>query len=316
MPSVSVIVPVYNAEPWLDECVRSVIDQTEADWELILVDDGATDRSPQMCDDYAAKDARIRTVHKANGGLSDARNAGIDTATGDFILFLDADDRLHHEAVKMLLTMQRQTGAEICIGDAIYTAYYEFKPLDINSFETYDSLTITENTLYQVDNLINSACGKLYRRELFDDTRFTVGTWYEDLDFFYRIFMKATKIARTRQCLYHYRANPASFINNWSAGRTDALRVTDRLVEYMKEHGTESLQRAASDRRFSAYFNIFVLATKVGETEIADKCWQVIRELRISELFNTKIRIRNRIGAIISLFGRNIVIGLIKCGAK
>lgn len=103
MPTISVIVPIYNVEPYLHRCVDSVLEQTFADFELILVDDGSPDNCGAICDEYATKDGRVRVIHKENGGLSSARNAGIEAAAGEFILFVDADDVIHQQSVAIEL---------------------------------------------------------------------------------------------------------------------------------------------------------------------------------------------------------------------
>ena len=114
---VSIIVPIYKVEPYLDQCVQSIVDQTYANLEIILVDDGSPDNCPAMCDAWAEKDSRIRVIHKANGGVSSARNAGLDMATGSYIAFVDADDWLEPAAVEILLEQAVSTGADIVVGN-------------------------------------------------------------------------------------------------------------------------------------------------------------------------------------------------------
>ncbi len=305
-PKVSIIVPIYNARPWLGECVESVLCQSENSWQLILVDDGSTDESPRMCDDYARSDERITVCHKPNGGLSSARNHGLKYVDGEFILFLDADDRLHLDAVKFLLNLQQRTDSEICIGGAIYTDHYEFGELDFTNHNTFSPNEIIEKILYQRGGFINSMCNILIRRDLFNELRFTEGTWYEDLDFFYRLFLKATSICHSKEITYFYRANPSSFINTWSSSRLDVLGVVDRLNQFMEKNGTSALIRAARDRRFSAYYNIFVLAAKNGERDICGRCWPVISSQRVSEIINPNVRLKNKLGALLSLLGQSI----------
>jgi glycosyltransferase EpsJ len=111
-PIISVIVPVYQAEAFLDQCVQSMLAQTERDFELLLIDDGSPDNSPALCDAYAARDSRVRVIHKPNGGVSSARNAGLDAAAGKFVVFLDSDDWAEPDYLSRLLTLQTQTAEE------------------------------------------------------------------------------------------------------------------------------------------------------------------------------------------------------------
>jgi glycosyltransferase involved in cell wall biosynthesis len=290
--------------------------QTFDDWHLILVDDGSTDSSPKLCDYYASLTHRITVIHKPNGGLSSARNAGLDIADAEFVIFIDSDDEVHPDLISLLLKMQSETGADICTASNVNQTEYTFKPIHDEDYTIYTPNKAIETTLYQREGLVNSACNILYKRELFDDLRFTEGIGYEDLDFFYKIYSKANKIAHTKQITYLYRANPTSYINTWSKSRLDVLTVVDTIVDYMTNHGTPELQRAAADRRFSAYYNIFNLATVNNEQAIADRCWQVIKEQRINELLDVHVRPKNKIGALTSLLGRKITEQIIKWAIK
>ena len=115
MPTVSVIIPVYKVERYLDACVESVIGQTYTDLEILLVDDGSPDRCPAMCDAWAEKDLRIRVIHRKNGGLSAARNTGIEAASGEFLIFADSDDRMEPDAVRRAVEAQRQYDADLVL---------------------------------------------------------------------------------------------------------------------------------------------------------------------------------------------------------
>jgi glycosyltransferase involved in cell wall biosynthesis len=290
--------------------------QTVSDWRLILVDDGSTDKSSEICDDYASKDKRISVIHKQNGGLSSARNAGLDIATSEFVVFIDSDDEVHPELISLLLKMQSSTDADICSGNTVYRSSYKFKPIVDERFVEYSPQKAIETTLYQRKGLLNSACNKLYKRKLFDGLRFTEGIGYEDLDLFYKVYAKANKFAFSRQVTYLYRTNPTSYINTWSKSRLDVLNVVDKIVDYMAVNGNAALQKAASDRRFSANFNIFNLATINHERAVADRCWHVIKERRLSELVDPRVRAKNKIGAFTAIFGRKFTELIIKWATK
>ena len=304
MAKITIIVPVYNALPWLNACIVSILAQSERDWLLTLVDDGSTDGSGAVCDSYAAADARVEAVHTVNRGQSAARNTGIERARTELLFFVDADDCLHPDALSTLLTMREQSRADICIGGAIYAKDYRFEELPYIHYKLYEPGAVVEQTLYQLDGWHNSPWNILYSRHLFDELRFREGIGYEDLDLFYRLYLRANKIARTEQVTYLYRDNPASYLHTWQPGRQDVLAVTDRIVGFMAEHGSTALLRAARDRQFSAYYNMFALGILHDDRALADRCWPVIRAERRAELTNLRIRRKNRLGALVALSGR------------
>lgn len=312
MPLISIIIPVYNAQDWLKPCIESIIHQSYTNIEIILVNDGSTDNSGTILDNYARQDSRITVKDKPNGGPSAARNLGIDIARGEYLIFVDADDELHPDMVRHLYAVHQQTNADICCGCTVYKQSYTFKPFSHERINVIDSATAIERTLYQQPNYYPSAWNTLYRKELFNGLRFAEGLRYEDLDFFYKIFIRANKIGYTNQITYFYRENRASYINTWSNARLDVLYVVDNLLQYMQANGGPNLQRAARDRRFSAYYNMFVLATQHGEYSTANRCWPTIKQNRLSEIFNPKVRIKNKAGAIVALFGKQFATMIVK----
>ena len=158
MPLISVIVPVYNVEPYLDRCVRSILAQSYADWELILVDDGSPDRCPEMCDAYATKDKRIKVVHKSNGGLSDARNHGLNVATGDYVLFVDSDDYIHPEMLRTMSLLGAQEDADIVQCSYIRGTSESFPTIkEHTKYDTFANRSIFASTKQQT-----LLCAKLY----------------------------------------------------------------------------------------------------------------------------------------------------------
>jgi glycosyltransferase involved in cell wall biosynthesis len=265
-----------------------------------------------MCDDYADSDARIIALHKENGGPSSARNMGIRRADGDFIVCIDADDEIHVDLLAFLLKLNKKSGADVCAASAVRKLEHKFDGLDVSDYKVYDARNVIERILYQRKNFLNSIWNILYRRELFDGLELTEGLWYEDLDFFYRILLRTKTVCHSNQITYLYRANPTSYMNTWSHERLDVLHVVDNMVEYMVKNETTELQRAAADRRFSAYYNMFALGATHGEHDICDRCWHVIKELRGSELCNKKVRLKNKLGALLSYLGKPVTIAVAK----
>ena len=192
----SVIIPVYGVETTLDRCVESVLGQRMSDMEVILVDDGSPDRCPQMCDEWAQRDSRIKVIHKENGGLSDARNAGLDIATGDFLTFVDSDDWIDDGLYSQLLQQ---------MGDNDLQEYSIADRLQLKD-DLYDD---TSAYWLQAQAYAHTyAWNKIYRRSLFDDARFPKGKVFEDVYTLPSLLRKARKVATTHLGCYHYCANP------------------------------------------------------------------------------------------------------------
>ncbi|MCH5237899.1 MAG: glycosyltransferase [Muribaculaceae bacterium] len=302
---ISIIVPIFNCSEYLDECVNSILNQTYQDWELILVDDGSTDNSGEIADKYASDNSQIKVIHASNGGLSYARNIGIDNSQGDYLMFIDADDIIYPHTLSVLTENSFKYQADIIEGKFSYGKIPLKKPKrKYNSIKLYDSEKAIERVLYQ-KKLLPSACGKLFRSNLFKEIRFQEGLYYEDLNIFYKIFFKANKIVYNDSDIYFYRETPGSIVHSWNSRRLDVLKVTANIENYMRGNNP-SLIAAARDRRLSANFNIFCLASVNNETQLAIDCWEIIKSYRKESLFNIKVRIKNKIGIILSFSGRKI----------
>lgn len=307
---VSIIIPVYNVEKYLLACVNSVLKQTYTSLEIILVDDGSTDSSGRICDDCAMMDSRIKVIHKVNGGLSDARNVGIDVATGDYLAFVDSDDLIHSRFVETLYSLVCDIKADIASVE--FKSFYDDDSLDLS--ETLNGKTMTfqsdeaiDKILYQ-DILDNSVCNKLYNRHLFDGLRFPIGKLYEDLALFYKVYERAERIVHRREGLYYYRLRRDSITGNFSLKRSDVLDITDEIATYMKAHNP-ALLPAALDRKFAANMNILWLMTNsdIFAFELEQRCWGNIKMLRRMVLNNPKSRLKNRFGALVAMFGLSVL---------
>lgn len=211
---VSVVVPVYNVEDYLKRCIDSILHQTYKNIEIILVDDGATDKSGQICDEYARKDSRIRVVHQKNRGLSGARNTGIDIAAGEYITFIDSDDYVADNYIEELISILEEKGADIsiCLGlkfDGKFASIIdnEKKILEFTSEEAI------EDMLYR--KIVNSyAWGKLFKTSFWADIRFPEGALFEDVKTIYKLYDLADKIVMTNQYLYYYYQRTGSIVNS------------------------------------------------------------------------------------------------------
>lgn len=307
---VSVIIPAYNAAQYLEECLASVEGQTFPDFEAIVVDDGSADDTAAIASSFVRRDSRFRLLSLPNGGVSRARNAGIELARGEYLTFVDADDIMAPRMLEDLLAAARSEGADVVIS-AFTSSPAKFRrlcekqnkrlPVIVNY--TYEEAM--EAALYQ-KRLLNSPWGAIISRKLLEspDRRFRAGTRYEDLDAFYRLYEGASRIAYIGAPYYFYRNNPDSFIHKWSEARLDVLDVTDRLARFMDER-YPGLWEAAADRRFSAHFNMLLLMEKhrVGNPEAKQRCLRVIRDGRSRALRNPKVRLKNKAGALLAYLG-------------
>lgn len=231
MVSVSIIVPIYNVEQYLDECVKSIISQTYKNIEIILVDDESPDNSPAMCDEYAKSDERVKVIHKKNGGLSSARNAGLDIATGDYVLFIDSDDYITNDFVEQLLHTAAASKADIAMCN--FTS--DTKTLDLgisDSFKIYTPKQATRAILKE--HISTMAQTKLFRAELLDGIRFPLGRIYEDYGTIYKLFDKAGSIACVDTRKYYYRYNPDSITNKrFSLKQMDYYAISDEVEAFI-----------------------------------------------------------------------------------
>lgn len=305
LPLISVIVPVYNVEKYLEKCLDSILAQTYPTLEVILIDDGSTDRSGVICDRYATSNPQIKVIHKPNGGLSSARNAGIRHSHGPILTFVDSDDWIAPNMIETLYRNMMALGADISscsefwLRDEISTpASKENTPAAMSPVDAISDM------LYQ-NRLNHSTWGKLYRKSLFDNVDFPEGKIYEDLATFYPLYLQARKIAHTPSQLYYYRLREDSITGNFTLKRLDVLDVTDDIERHIAATHPQLLP-AAHDRKLSANFNMMQLlsANGYGDSPHADRCWRNIKKLRYGSLVNPKVRVKNKLGIIASLFGR------------
>lgn len=298
---ISVVVPVWNAGRYLGEALESLRAQTHARFEAILVNDGSTDDSPDICRRFCRLDSRFVMVDRANGGVSAARNAGIEMAKGEWIAFMDADDIMLPRCLQTLLEAAQASGAGIAVGG--YSRSLPGSLPDRSArWEAVDSRDAILIGLYQ-EKILNNPWGVLFSRRVFEGegaVRFRSGR-YEDLDLFYRAFMRVDTVCLVSDMVYYYRDAPGSFINTWSASRLDVLDVTDRMVEAFAG-GDPALLRAAHDRRFSAHFNMLVemWRHRVDNPAQRRRCIDVIKRSRRAELADPRVRLKNKAGALLS----------------
>lgn len=234
---ISVIVPVYRAEKYLNRCVDSILAQTFTDFELILVDDGSPDNCGAICDEYAGKDSRINVIHQKNGGLSSARNAGIDWAfansDSEWLSFIDSDDWVHPKYLEALYGAAQRSHSEVVIGGFERTGG---ENPDVDESKLQETLWNVEQFYCEQNVTATVAWGKLYKREFFRNIRYPVGKIHEDEFTTYKLLFQVKKIAYVDQPLYAYYINSESIMGvGWNPKRLIALDAYAERIEWFKD---------------------------------------------------------------------------------
>lgn len=279
MPLISVIVPVYKVEKYLCQCIDSILSQTFSDFELFLVDDGSPDNCGKICDEYAKKDSRIIVIHKANGGLSDARNVAIDVAKGDYLTFIDSDDYVSETHLESLYTALKDTDSDMAVANI--TSFSDEK-IDEKFYKPTESRKIligkdVFSTIYQP-----CACAKLYKRWIFDDIRYPVGKLYEDAFVYHDVLAKVDRLAMTGINSYYYFLRENSIMHQeYKLAFTDIIDSIELRIKKLEELG---LQDLADDNREFIYSRVAVAYANLDSSVPENKRrLEEIREIYRSE---------------------------------
>ena len=233
---ISVVVPIYNVEKYLPRCIDSIINQTYKNLEIILVNDGSKDRSLEICKNYMIRDFRIKIINKPNGGLSDARNAGIKQASGKYICFVDSDDFIKEKMIEDMLSALLNTNSDICVCDMEYL--YDNDVVKFASGGEFKEGSVLDNPDLMIIN--NSACNKLYRLSLFNDWLFPVGKYYEDLATVPVLLYKANKICKVNEPYYVYYQRSGSIAHSANPKIFEIYEAINRCLEYVKINGRDA----------------------------------------------------------------------------
>lgn len=231
---ISVIVPVYRVEKYLDRCIESIVDQTYTNLDIILVDDGSPDKCPVICDQWALKDSRIKVIHKKNGGLSDARNAGMKVAKGEFIGFVDSDDWIAPEMYQKLLDSIINVGSDIsaCSVEMVWEDSAPKKMLTKQINKTLNKVDAQRELLHESD-LLQPVWYKLYKRELIKDILFEVGKQHEDVFWSYQAIGKAERVSIIDYIGYYYLQRSESIMGQkYSLKRLNVMDAICQRQEY------------------------------------------------------------------------------------
>lgn len=307
MEKVSIIVPVYNVERYLDKCMTSLVEQTYSNIEIVLVDDGSKDKSGEICDKWAAKDARVIVIHKENGGLSDARNHGIRNSNGKYIVCVDSDDYVDSDYIEYLysLIVKHNTKMSICqhkvmLNDTISKDYGH------SGEESIPAKECIERMLYH-DVIDTSAWAKMYERSLFNTVEYPFGKTYEDIATTYKLMMQCPTIAVGYESKYYYIVRRDSIVNcEFNERKLDLLDMTDEMgVNILKAY--PDLETAVLRRRVYARFstlNQMLQTDKYSNTK--NEIIKFIKDNGKSVVKNPKTPRRDKIAYYTLKLGENV----------
>ena len=316
-PLISVIVPVYKVEKYLDRCVQSIVDQTYRNLEIILVDDGSPDNCGAMCDAWTEKDSRIRVIHKENGGLSDARNAGMAVATGEYTGFIDSDDYIAPEMYQLLFERLAQDGGDIaaCGVEMVFEDGTPSRMLTKAGscvLDRQEAMTaiVEESWLKQ------PVWYKLYKTELVRDILFPVGKYHEDVFWSYRAVAQAKKVSVFDTPCYFYVQRSGSIMGEgYSLKRLDAIEAKAQRLEFLEREFPVLAEKAKTDLAFFCLYHgqlairhlkgterkqatgklkcIFgSISAAMGSLSLSHKCWLLLAKCS----FELCCRVRNVLG--------------------
>ena len=317
---VSIIVPVYNVEQYLRKCINSILSQSYKNIELILVNDGSTDNSGKICDEYAEKDKRINVIHKTNGGLSEARNVGIENSTGSYLSFIDSDDYIDVDMIELLYYACVDNDCDIAVcGKYIEKedGNYYLKNITKKSRVLSKNDTLKSILLNQLVDV--SACDKMYKRDLFKNIKFPKDKYFEDMGTIYKIIDKCNKVYHIRLPKYHYIQRNQSITKS----------KFDNRYNDMNEHKKDFLKMISKKEYRNIYkyclaFELQILLTIINEYHrssdldkmnfllIYDNAYKELRIKKNKFLFNIHISVKKKLMIIFILMGKTDFINKIK----
>lgn len=305
-PLISVVVPVFNVEKYLEQCVYSICEQSYTNLEIILVNDGSSDSSPQICEKLHKGDIRVKVIHKHNGGPAEARNAGTMSAKGDLILYVDSDDYIYKDMILWMYQamIEANTQAAICKmrnthSDLLLTQSKIKK-------SKYSGKDISKQMLYQ--HISNGPVCMLLPKAICLENPFPVGKMHEDLFVTYKMVYQCRDIVLLDEALYIYRQNPDSIMHRpFSTKLFDAIEAVNEMISFAYNVDI-SLLAAANARKFSLYAQI-LRAVPDSDLSLISKqieLWNYIKSYRWKMMTDRNARLKNRLAALCTLFGRKI----------
>lgn len=303
---ISIIVPIYNVEKYLEKCIDSLIKQTYENIEIFLIDDGSPDNCGLICDRYAELDKRIKVIHKKNGGLSDARNVAIDISKGEYITFVDSDDYVSENYVENLYNLILKYNVYLAV--TLPLEFYEGKSIpkiEHNIIEKKFSVDEALRGMLTQLYFDNSAWAKIYHSSLFKDIRYPKGLIYEDVPTTYKLILKSNGVAFSTQQDYYYLKRIDSIEGSpFSKKKFDSVLLIIKDFEVAKKNNPK-LQNAFNSRILSLLFHSYFETSLNSEYD--KKLFQLIKKYRILVIFDKTARKKARIAGILSFSGKRIL---------
>lgn len=282
---ISVIVPIYNVEDYLPRCIDSLINQTYTNLDIILINDGSKDRSGDICDQYAKNDPRIRVIHQPNGGISNARNAGLKVMKGEFVGFVDPDDYIHRDMYKRLFEVMEKNGADIAESNFLKVYTHEFKEFEeLNGKERiYDKKSAIVSTIVDHD-CRNYVWNKLYKRKLWENIQFPDGKIYEDVFVTYRVVNEANKLVRLYEALYYYFQRGNSISNDkFSIGNLNHCEALEEMMAFMEIEYPDAVAITAVKYYEACQHWLQALYSNKGNVDHADELLNALSQNLLNE---------------------------------
>ena len=288
-PLISVIIPVYNVEQYLDECLNSVINQTYTNLEIILIDDGSTDKSGKICDEFAKRDNRIKVIHQKNKGVSVARNNALDIASGEFITFVDSDDTIEKEHILNMVNLLKDDTDIVCmpLGKGVTTQ-------NIQEFNGIESLRyILQEQYFRELNFAWSNWNKLFKSDVVKNIRYLsdekVG---EDLSFLWKAFLDSKKVVFGNKKTYNYRVSNTSVMQSNFDERHESLTlVCDRFLEYVKNNNIDLLEEAYYTKA-NKLFELLYRARDVKNIKMVKKYSNELKKIQMRIYANKHLSLK------------------------
>lgn len=250
MQKISVIVPVYNVEKYLERCLNSIVNQSYKNLEILLIDDGSKDLSSEICDEFSKSDNRIKVIHKENEGVAKARNVGLDMATGEYIAFVDSDDYIDLNMFEILMNNMKNTNADISMCDFISTGSSNEKSVissnvcELSSFEALAHLYVDKDISFV------SLWGKIFKKEIFNGVRLPLLTCGEDNAVLYKILYKSNKVVYSPSQLYKYYQRENSAVHTFDESSANDFDLFNVQMKYWKDKNEPVLFRMCFERNF------------------------------------------------------------------
>lgn len=302
---ISIIIPVYKVEKYLTKCVDSVLNQTYKNIEIILVDDGSPDNCPNICDEYEKKDKRIKVIHKKNGGLSDARNCGIENAKGKYLCFIDSDDYISPIFISTLYQDIRKMGSQISIVG--FEVVEEWENLEDNEKVSKNTIEVFGKDegikkLFDGNSFGNYAWNKIYDRKMFENIKFPLGKKMEDLGIMYLLFEECEKISYNHQKLYYYVQRSGSILNS-----ANKQLLVDKLELSIKRFWklNEKYSNLIENKLFILDVCLEVYPVLNNELKLKEECHKIIKVVN-SKSIRKKLSLKSKVKLFVYMRNKKV----------